>query len=247
MDKDRKISVICVYNNVNQLNEQLIASLKSQNVDYELIVLDNSNHKFNSASQALNYGSRISKGDILIFSHQDIFLKRIDELDRFAKTIDNCCVGTIIGTQGVKEPKKKYYSNITAGIKFDSRIIGDYNEKLYEVSCVDEGFFGMKRKTWDMLKFNEKLCDNWHLYTVEMCLHTRKKGNKVYVYPSQLHHFSMGTISLGYMQNLRRLCDVYRKDFKYIWTTCYKVKTSKLYINSLFFIWYLHRKIHGNL
>ena len=248
MNKEKiKVSVICIFNNENQLKKQLKTSLEIQNLDFEWIAIDNSNNRFRSAAEALNYGSRQSKGDILIYSHQDIFLKRDNELRKFVEAINECEVGSIVGTQGVIEPRKVYYSNLTAGTSYNSTIVEDYEEKLYEVSCVDEGFFGMKKETWNMLQFDEDLCDNWHLYCVEMCLHTRKQGHKVYVYPSQIHHFSMGTITLGYMRNLKKMCEVYRKDFKYIWTTCYKVKTNKFYINSLFFVWYLNRKIHKKL
>lgn len=242
-----KVSVICVYNNKEMLENTLMESLKKQDIAYELIAIDNSNNDFASAASALNYGSRKASGDILVYSHQDIFLKSSEELRVFVEAIERCPEGTIVGTQGVKEPSKQYYSNITAGEDFDDSYIDDYANHLFEVSCVDEGFFGIKKTTWNDLKFNEELCDNWHLYCVEMCLHTRKNGNKVYVFPSQLHHFSMGTISLDYMKNLKKLCSVYRNDFKYIWTTCYKVKTSRIYINGLFLAWYLNRKIHRRL
>ena len=245
--KNIEVSVICVYNNKKNFENELYASLKEQNISYEIIAIDNTTNAFKSAAAALNYGSRQAKGEVLVYSHQDIYLKRSNELGKFVQAIKKCKIGTIVGTQGVKEPSKIYYSNISCADEDVQSLKNDYSEKLYEVSCVDEGFFGMKRETWDELKFNEEICDNWHLYCVEMCLHARKNGNKVYVFPSQLHHFSMGSISLGYMKNLRKLCCVYRNDFKYIWTTCYKVKTNRLYINSLFIIWCLNRKIHGRL
>ena len=245
--RHKKISLICVYNDENQFQNELKASLDKQNEDYELIAINNVSNSFKSAAAALNYGSEKATGDILIFSHQDIYLKRDDEIKRFACAIEKCEIGSIVGTQGVREKSKVYYTNITAGAIYDDRIIDEYKENLYDVSCVDEGFFGMKRETWEALKFNEDLCDNWHLYCVEMCLHTRKNGAKVYIYPSQLHHFSMGTISLGYMDNLKRLCSTYRSSFKYVWTTCYKVRTNWFYINGLYVLWYLNRKLRGRL
>lgn len=245
--QDTIVSVICVYNDADAFEKQLVRSLKIQDIKYEIIGIDNTTNRFESAAAALNYGSMKAQGDILVYSHQDIYLKRNDELKKFVKAIEDCEIGTIVGTQGVKEPSKIYYSNISCAHEDVYAIKNLYSEKLYEVSCVDEGFFGMKRETWEKLKFNEILCDNWHLYCVEMCLHTRKNGNKVYVFPTQLHHFSMGSISLGYMKNLKKLCSVYRKDFKYIWTTCYKVRTNKLYINGLFTIWILNRKLRGKL
>lgn len=235
------ISVICVYNNEEQLNDQLKASLAEQDIEHELIAINNANGTFHSAAAALNYGARKATGDILIFSHQDIFLKTADGLRTIADAISQCEKGTIIGTQGVREPSKRYYENLTAGQEFASALIEQYPMELYEVSCVDEGMFGMKRITWKEHPFDEVLCDNWHLYAVEACLWARKNKHSVYVFPVELHHFSRGKISLGYMQNLKRLCKVYRKDFRYIWTTCYKVRTNALYINALVALWCLNR------
>lgn len=235
------ISVICVYNNIEQLNNELLKSLGSQSAEYELILIDNRKAKFSSAAKALNYGVKKSHGDILIFSHQDIYLKRNEELSEFAEAINKVDVGDIVGTQGTKEPDKKHYANLTSGQALDVSPKMQENMELIEVSCVDEGLFGMKRETWDNHNFDVRLCDNWHLYCVEQCLNARKHGNKVYVWPSQVHHFSKGSISLGYMHNLRNLCQAYRKDFKYIWTTCYKVRTNRIYINCLVYLWKMNR------
>lgn len=51
-----KISIICVYNNSEQVNDCLLRGLKKQNVDYELILLDGANGKFKSCAAALNEG-----------------------------------------------------------------------------------------------------------------------------------------------------------------------------------------------
>ena len=98
-----KISVICVYNNEESFNSQLLYTLKKQKIDYELIAIDNRNHRFSSAAAALNYGARKSKGDVLIFSHQDIYLKTGNELEKLAEVISKEPIGTIVGTQGVRE------------------------------------------------------------------------------------------------------------------------------------------------
>ena len=66
------ISIVCVYNNKEILNKYLIKSLESQTEDYELILLDNTQNKFNSAAKALNNGGRKAKGDYIMFVHQDV-------------------------------------------------------------------------------------------------------------------------------------------------------------------------------
>ena len=76
--KERMISVICVYNNKEILNDFLIKSIKQQSfIDYELILLDNCGSHYKSAVEALNKGAMQAKGDILLFIHQDVFI--IDE------------------------------------------------------------------------------------------------------------------------------------------------------------------------
>lgn len=242
-----KISVICVYNNRAQLDEQLVASIKAQNVECEFIPLDNRDNIFPSAAKALNHGASLAQGDILIFSHQDIFFKTESELKELAEAIQQCEVGTIVGTAGVKEPSKFYYMNLTSTMIYNPELQDILPKQLYNVSTVDECLFGMKRATWEAHPFNEVLCDNWHLYAVEACLWARQHDHSVYVYPSQVHHFSWGHISLGYMMNLKELCKTYRKDFKYIWTTCYKVRTNSIYINTLVALWVTQRFLRGKL
>ena len=241
-----KISIICVHNNEQSFESMLNKSLKNQNIEFELIALNNSNKEFSSAAKALNHGAEIASGDILIFSHQDVYIKEVDGIEKLAKAIEKTDVGDIVGVVGVREKSKIYYSNLTDGPQYDERIIESYKEnELIEVSSIDEVMFGMKKDTWLEHRFDENLCDNWHLYAVEQSLYARKHGHHVLVCPIQLHHFSHGTITISYMNGLRRLCEAYHDDFKYIWTTCYKVRTNKFYINTLIQIWVFNRKIHG--
>jgi len=242
-----KISVICVYNNHELLERQLKQSLDMQDVIFEFVSIDNTLSCFSSASSALNEGARRSTGDILIFSHQDIFLKTGDELRILAEVISDSNIGDIVGTQGVREKSTKYYANMTAGNSFNNVLLQDYNEKKIVVDCVDEGLFGMKRDTWENHHFDEKLCDGWHLYAVESCLWARSQGHNVYVCPIQVHHFSYGNITKSYMKGLIRMADKYRYKFRYIWTTCYKVSSSWIYIRVLYFIWTLNRKFRKKI
>lgn len=240
-----KISVICVYNQKETLDKQLAKSLESQDTAYELIAINNTACCYSSAASALNAGVNQSTGDILIFSHQDIYLKTSDALRTLAEAIDSSVVGDVIGTQGVREKSNRYYANLTAGGRYIPELLLDYNEKKIPVDCVDEGLFGMRRQTWKLHHFDEKLCDSWHLYAVECCLWSRRNRYQVYVCPIQVHHFSYGSISKSYMKGLVHIADAYRCNFKYIWTTCYKVSSSWLYIRILYIVWVLNRKMRG--
>ena len=65
-------SIICVYNNKKILDEMLLRSLSTQTKEFELILLDNYQNKFKSATEALNFGGKLAKNDYLMFVHQDI-------------------------------------------------------------------------------------------------------------------------------------------------------------------------------
>lgn len=240
----KRATIICVFNDSDKLKSQLLTSI-SKIRDIELVLINNEDNKFKSAAAALNIGADQAKSDILIFSHQDIFIKDPNELESFILRIESGEIGDIYGAQGAKETDKYNISNITAGAELNMEYIHMIEEPI-SVSCVDEGFFGMRRETFNVLgKFNEELCDNWHLYAVELSLHARKKGFRVFVDPIQLHHFSYGRISISYMKGLIKLCDAYRNSNKYVWTTCYKVRTNYLSIRILYFVWCIHRKVIG--
>lgn len=237
------ISIICVYNDKNSLKNQLIKSLNQfEKKNFELILLDSAIYGFKCSAEGLNCGVQKANGDVLIFTHQDIFIKNEKEFYDFCNFIEKSNIGTIVGAAGAVEGKKDNYTNYSTGEELN---ISDVNrvDGIKEVSCIDESFFGMKKETFIRHPFDTKLCDNWHLYAVEISLFARKNGKKVFVYPIQIHHYSNGKISIGYMRGLLKLADFYRGSFGYIWTCCYKVRTDWLYIRGLYVIWCTHRII----
>lgn len=229
------------------LEEQLLRSLnKFVQKEYELILLDSEEYGFKCSAEGLNYGADIAKGDVLIFTHQDIFIKNEKEFYEFCQYIKKSEIGTIVGAAGAIEYEKQNYTNYTSGVELDLSMVNKCKE-ICDVACVDESFFGMRMETYLQHKFNGTLCDNWHLYAVEVSLNARKNGSDVKVYPIQIHHYSNGTISVSYMKGLLRLADYYRDSFRYIWTCCYKVNSSWIYTRGLYMVWYLHRLIVNKL
>lgn len=237
-----EISLICLYNDKKKLEEQLLQSIRNNEIECELILIDNSKNTFSSAAKALNYGAAQATKNILIFSHQDVYIKQGEDINLLAKDIYDLPIGSIVGAFGAREREKEIISNSSIGETFSGRIVHNINT-LQEVSCVDEAFFGMKKETYEALKFNEELCFAWDLYAVEMCLHARSIGGKVFVHPIQLHHFSWGRITRNYMRCLFKLSKAYKKRYKYIWTTCYKVKNSRIILRMRYMMWYINRKI----
>ena len=81
------------------------------------------------------------------------------------------------------------------------------------VACdtVDECFFGGRTETFRTEPFDEKLCDNWHLYAVERCLRARTRGGRVWVCDVPLIHHSGGNINHSYNEGFRRIAAHYAK------------------------------------
>ncbi|MEN6553018.1 MAG: glycosyltransferase, partial [Methanobacterium sp.] len=161
------ISIICVYNNEESLENHLLKSLNVQKVHYELIFLDNSNGKFSSASEALNYGGNKAKGEYLMFVHQDYDLESDTWLADAEEIINNLENVGIVGVAGKYD--RNMISNITTGVP--PVLAGPIQIKEpKKVQTLDECLIIIPKKVFEEIQFDEDVCDNWHLYATDYCL-----------------------------------------------------------------------------
>ena len=78
----------------------------------------------------------------------------------------------------------------------------------------------MPRTTSYVLGFDDRVCDDMHLYSVEYCLSTLTKGFNVYVLPLLAHRRSSGaSMSGAYFSTLRRVVKKNRNQYKWIYTS----------------------------
>ena len=213
------ISIVCVYNNKEVLNDFLIKSLKNQSVNYELILMDNTTGNFSSAASALNKGGKKAKGKYVMFVHQDIDLESSEWLEDTEKTLDSLENLGIAGVAGIAKWDEDVTSNITHDIppkRVSERVINS----PVEVQTLDECLFIIPRSVFEILKFDEAVCDDWHLYSVDYSLSIKKRGYNVYVIPSNLYHRSPGdSLSDKYEISLKKLLKKHRNNYNAIFTT----------------------------
>lgn len=202
-------------------------SLMRQTVKYELIGIDNRENKYSSAAAALNAGSKEANGDFLIFLHQDIIFEKPDSLSKFAEAYPKD-KNTIIGLFGASHGKSEALTT-----------------NLYSAQTLDECFIGMSKDVYSRLKFNEKLCDGWHLYAVEMCLRAKEKGILIATGSFNIKHLSSGNVDDNYMRTFKKLITEY-KNAKWIATTCKSMPTKTALYNAYYFIWKLKKTLFGN-
>jgi len=186
---DKMFSIICIYNNREILDNYLLKSLDNQKTNFELILVDNSSDKFESAAEALNYAGQKAKGDYLMFIHQDFEFDSNNWLEEAKKTLsflDNLGIAGIAGKYD-----RKLISNIKTG--YPPVLAGPIQiEKPEKVQTLDECLIIIPKKLFNKIRFDEIVCDNWHLYATDYCLMVKKAGYDVYVLPLGGYHASPG-------------------------------------------------------
>lgn len=216
-DGGAMISIVCVNNNDKILSNYLLKSLRDQTLDYELIILDNTQGTFKSAAEALNYGGRRAKGKYIMFVHNDVNLSSNKWLEETEKMLDSLSNLGIAGVAG-KRNQEGVMTNITHGNP--PKLAGKIRVyKPIEVQTLDECLIIVPRCVFNLLQFDEEVCDNWHLYAVDYCLSVKKLSFDVYVIPKEIHHKSLGYLSEKYYVNLKKVLNKHNQSYKNIYTT----------------------------
>lgn len=223
------ITVICVHNNREILEDKLLKSLKQQNTEYELILVDNSHGKYKSAAEALNYGARKARNEVLMFVHQDVDLNYqncLNDIEVMVGDLDDLGVAGVAGyleTHG----KPVMYSNIKDG--YPPEDVGLNLDHPIEVQTVDECLFVISRSLFNELEFDEITCPDWHLYGAEYCLDAKKLGKKVYILPLKIYHASRTeSFSKSYYTTLKNIVKKHGSEYKTINTSCGIWKTGSV-------------------
>lgn len=211
-------SIVCVWNDKKILSECLLNGLKDQTIEYELILIDNSNKKFISAAEALNKGGKLAQGNFIIFVHQDIDLRNkkwLELSENILRELPNLGVAGVAG----KKDNSGVFTNILHGMP--ERYAGKYRfNGSIKVQTIDECMIIIPKMVFRKLNFDEDVCDDWHLYGVEYCLTIKKLGYDVYILPLTLWHRSSGfSFSKTYYKTLKKVINKHKKNYYYIYTT----------------------------
>ena len=228
------MTLICVYNNEQQLNSMLVKSLRnSGGGKIKTLLIDNTCHKYHSCAEAYNSELQLHQAevdDILVFLHQDIALdddKWLQRIEQELTTNPN----QLLGFAGMPTAR-----HTVSNLRYHST--GEYitatqlTEKT-EVESLDECCFAMTKKMYQQIKFDEKVCDHWHLYAVDFCYDARRRfGTKSYVLPESIYHKEDGSNGLTtdghFLKTIWKMRQKYRNDYSMIYTPCYIMPTSPL-------------------
>ena len=202
------ISVVCVYNNEGMLNRILLPSLKEQTVKYQLILMRNVDGRFKSAASALNYGAQMATGKYIMFVHQDIELGSKTWLADVERTLDTIPDLGIAGVLGVVLEGKSYLDRSRGLICNCGKDFGNPITKPERVQTLDEVVAVIPRTVFQVLQFDARNFDGWHLYVADYCLST---DHGSYVVPNYVYHRSLTTNSKDIWKYRRRLLLKHRR------------------------------------
>lgn len=232
------ISILCCYNDDEEVQRMLLSSLKDVindglPFDVDIHLIDTKAKGYKSAAEAYNKEVRLHQADlkdILIFCHQDIsfpdsqlILAIYQEL-----TLDSSQILGVAGMPTVGTP----VSNLK--YKLDSRFITkcQISEKTNVVS-LDECLIAVNKDIFMNIWFDEENLKHWHLYAVDLCYNARfKHGIASFVLPQSIFH--KYTADGGqqtdnvFLKELNAIACKYQDNVDVVRTPCYILPTGMI-------------------
>ena len=240
------ISVVVVYNNKQVLNEILLPSLKNQTAEFELIPVDNTEKQFKSAAEALNWGGAKAEGKYVMFVHQDVDLCSNTWLEDTEKILDSISDLGIAGVAGMSETGKRNEERGRNIIEhMEDHRVWDWGHTIKEperVQTLDECLVIIPKLVFSELQFDERTCNDFHLYGADYCLSCKRLGFHAYAIPMFIYHKTGGffprrsivqlvkaggSLPPPYWQTLGKLIKKHKNHYKRIYTTCGDWSTSQ--------------------
>lgn len=210
--------IICNYNNNRISNIKQNISENIGGILFELIIIDNSNNVY-SIFQAYNIGINKSKGDHLLFIHDDIEFRTIN-FGEILMSLNLSNLG-VLGIAGSKIKTKisspwwiSNHERIPEGVLFQFIIQHFKNSKpqlinwgfnksnqVEEVLLVDGVFLFSTKENLLKHPFNENY-NSFHFYDLDLSLNLYNSGKINYVTNAiQIEHFSSGSLNKQWVKS----------------------------------------------
>lgn len=191
-------------------------------VDYELVIIDNSNNRY-SIFSAYNEGTRRAKYPYLCFMHEDILFHTKDWGVRVLEHFEDKTVG-LIGVVGghyiPKCPASWWSTECRSGLILQGQFIDEIytiektvwrrykpdNSESVEVAVVDGLWFCVTKDLFLNIKFDEQVFSGFHCYDTDICFQILNTGYSVNViFDILIEHQSYGNQDYSFY-NERNKC-----------------------------------------
>jgi len=171
----------------------------------ELFMINNSEGK-NGLASVYNFGAARSRGEILVFMHDDAFFMT----EGWGPILESLYAQDpylgVVGVAGTQYIFRDNYSWTAAGRPFiKGRIVqdlqnGDFFATLFspdrescEVVACNGVFFAVRRTLLTQFGFDEQTFDSFYFHEMDFCMQARKKWRVMVTADILVKHRSMGT------------------------------------------------------
>ncbi len=195
------MQIVTVYNNERVLHGGLKASHPNILENTSITLIDNTQGKYASFSNAVQDNLHLLTDEILVITHQDVIFyddKSFLQIPEWCHSIDNdgCFFAGVAGrVEKVGYKEGVGIGNIISGGSETGFLTID---KPHIVNTFDECVMITNLKTMKQFGLFENTVIKWHLYAVEACTILAKNDFKRYVLPVQVNHLSAGNCNTDY-------------------------------------------------
>lgn len=194
-------------------------------LSHEYIRIDNRNNRYGICA-AYNEGVSQSKGDILVFVHEDVFFMEPGWGNVLESKFNDPSVG-LIGVAGTQYLFGNPPGWVVAGRPFiRGRVVHELdNENTYnltvfswdkqdsDVVAVDGLFFAIRKSLFNRIRFDDSTFDGFHFYDLDICMQIRKTHRLVVTWDILVKHMSGGAFNEVWKQYAMRFLQKYRSEF----------------------------------
>ena len=185
-------------------------------------------------------GSRRARGEFLFFAHQDVRFESegwLEEAESHLHGLPDLGIAGVAGARASINDRERVIVVTNSENSEPPQPAG--NQVLHEVEVVDtvdESAFFVPKDVFERFGFDERTCDHWHLYAVDLSLTLHEAGLRAYALPLPLYHRSRGAIMRfmgfanykpAYFRTLRKVIRKHRAQFDRLPTTCGSWSTRK--------------------
>jgi glycosyltransferase involved in cell wall biosynthesis len=183
-------------------------------VEYEIIVIDNSENKLNIFT-AYNMGVEQSKYPLLLFMHDDIHYHTAQWGQRVLDHFKDEKVGAIGVAGGPYVPSVPggWWSTgaghlylLQSARRGDEPVLQNYfpaGSSAREVVVLDGVWFCIRRTLFNTIRFDDKTFSGFHLYDLDISMQVFRAGYKLLsINDILIHHFSSGVLDGKWISNL---------------------------------------------
>jgi hypothetical protein len=206
--------IICARNNdiSPELRENISATIG--NLPYEIVVIDNSDNRYNIFS-AYNKGVAGSKYPFLLFMHDDIYYHTTDWGHKVVNHFKDEKIGAIgvAGTPYLSFMSGGWWSGgmgylylLQSENSLSDPVMQDYapqnvNTKDREVVALDGVWFCIRKQLFDNIRFDDKTYDGFHFYDVDTTLQVYQLGYRLLsIKDVVIHHLSKGVLDEKFLK-----------------------------------------------